>query len=47
MKVKIELICGLMFGFEYMPEFKAAMIDVGVIRIFFDWSGEDYVDFLE
>jgi hypothetical protein len=33
-----------MFGFEIMSEYQAAMIDIGVIRIFFDWSGEDTID---
>lgn len=46
MKVKLELISGLMFGVEFIPDYQAAMIDIGVVRIFFDWSGEDTIDFL-
>lgn len=47
MKVRLELISGVVFGVEVVPEYQAAMIDIGIIRIFFDWMDEDDVDLYE
>ena len=47
MQVRLELISGLVFGIEIVPEYQAAMIDIGIIRIFFDWMDESDVDFNE
>lgn len=46
MTVKLELISGFMIGVEILPEYQAAMLDIGIVRVFFDWSDED-VDFNE
>ena len=44
MRVKLELISGLVFGLEVVPDYQAAMLDIGIVRIFFDWSDEEDVD---
>lgn len=44
MRVKLELISGLVFGLEIVPDYQAAMLDIGIVRIFFDWSDEEDVD---
>lgn len=41
MDVRLELISGVVFGLEIVPEYQAAMLDLGIIRVFFDWSDED------
>lgn len=41
MKVKLEFISGVVFGLEVLPEYKAAMLDLGIIRVFFDWEDEN------
>lgn len=44
MTVRLELISGVVFGLEIVPEYQAAMLDIGIIRIFFDWADDDDVD---
>lgn len=44
MTVRLELISGIVFGIEIVPEYQAAMIDLGIVRIFFDWMDESDVD---
>jgi hypothetical protein len=41
MKIKLEFITGFLIGFELISEYCAAFIDLGIIRIYFDWAGED------
>lgn len=41
MKIKLEFITGFLIGFELIPEYNAAFIELGIIRIFLDWAEED------
>lgn len=40
MTIKLELISGFLIGFEIIPEYKAALIDIGIVRFFIDWDNE-------
>lgn len=41
MAIKFELISGFSVGFEIVWELDAAMIDLGIVRILFDWMKDE------
>jgi len=40
MKIQFEFISGINMGFQYIPEENAAMINLIIFRILFDWIEE-------
>jgi hypothetical protein len=42
-RVAFESICGVVLGFEYVPEYQVIMIDLVILRILIDWSGEEFI----
>lgn len=41
LKIRLEVITGILFGVEFIPDYEVAMVDLFMFRIMFDWSGEE------